>query len=111
MDVFYPASTNAIAATATSQARAFATLTAHESHDSCAFYNDGPSAVFIAMGASTIVATLPGLSAAVGAQGNSTPIPVGSSINLRRGSAETYWAAICPAGLTSNVYCTPGLGL
>lgn len=111
MDVFYPATTNAIAATATSQARAFPTISSHDSHDSSAFYNDGPSVAFIAMGASSVVATLPALSAAAGAQGNATPIPVGASINLRKGSAETYWAVICPAGLTANVYCTPGLGL
>lgn len=110
MDVFHPASTNTIAATATSQARAFATLVAHESCDSCAYYNDGPGIVFIAMGPAAIVATLPALSAAVGAQGNSTPIPVGASINLKRGAGESYWAAICLAGGTANVYCTPGLG-
>ena len=111
MDVFYPASTNTIAATATSQARAFATLSAHESCDSLAIYNDGPNVAFVAFGVSTLVVTLPALSTNTGAQGTGTPIPVGSSINLRRSGAENYWGAICKTGETANVYATPGLGL
>jgi hypothetical protein len=116
MDVFYPASTNAIAATAVSSARMLPTLVAGEHMDSVVFYNDGPGVVFVTMGGdvsgvSNAVATLPVLTGATGAQGNATPIPVGSVINLRRGSTETSWAAICLAAGSANVYATPGEGL
>lgn len=105
--VLKPNNTNAIAATATSQARAFPTTAPG---DCCAFYNDGPGLVFVYMDGSTATATLPALSAAAGTQGNATPIPVGASINLTHAPSDTHWAAICLAGGTANVYCTPGVG-
>jgi len=108
MDVFLASNTNTIAATATSQARALPT---DGVGDSCAFYNDGPGVVFIAFGSSTLTVTLPALSAAAGAQGTGTPIPVGASVNLRHSAAATHWGAICPAAGTANVYCSPGVGL
>lgn len=105
-EIFTPADTNAIAATATSQVR---TLAAGGSN--AAFYNDGPSIAFVVTGpAGALVATLPALSAAVGAAGNATPIPVGASINLDYRASHTQWAVICPAAGTANVYCTPGVG-
>jgi len=76
-----------------------------------AFYNDGPNVAFVAFGTSSLVVTLPALSAAAGAQGTGTPIPVGSSINLRRSGGENYWGAICKTAETANIYATPGLGL
>lgn len=108
MDIFKANSTNAIAATATSQARAFAT---GGRGDNAVFYNDGPGLAFVATGTSAVVATLPALSAAVGAQGNATPVPVGTSVNLRLSAQDSYWAIICQAGGTAAVYCTSGEGL
>ena len=110
---FYPELTNAIAATATSQSRL---LPSTSSETSAVFYNDGPVA-FVTMGLAAVVATLPALSTNVGAAGNSTPIPVGASINLSFLPAEDnnslvdYWAVICPAAGTANVYCTAGRGI
>ena len=111
MQVFEPRNTNAIAATATSQNRLFPTFTGGGAGDCCAYYNDGPGIVFIVTGAVGVTATLPALSAAAGAQGNATPIPVGQSVNITHKAADTSWAAICPAGVTANVYCTPGVGV
>lgn len=106
-EIFTPASTNAIAATATSQFRTFSA-----GGTNAVFYNDGPGVVFVVTGPTgTLTATLPALSAAVGAAGNATPIPVGASINLDFRADHTQWAAICPAAGTANVYCTPGVGM
>lgn len=106
--VFSPNNTNTIVATATSQYRSFPTTSPG---DCCAYYNDGPNVAFVFTGSGAITATLPALSAAVGAQGNATPIPVGASVNLTHGAAHNSWAAICLVGGTANVYCTPGVGI
>ena len=104
-EVLIPQDTNTIAATATSQARALPA-----GGESAAFYNDGPGLVFVITGVSTLTATLPALSAATGAAGNATPVPVGASIPIGIRPGHTHWGAICLASGTANVYCTPGKG-
>lgn len=104
-DILIPQDTNTIASTATSQSRALPS-----GGETAAFYNDGPSLVFVITGISTVTATLPALSAAVGAAGTATPVPVGASIPLGIRQGHTHWASICKAGETANVYCTPGKG-
>lgn len=74
------------------------------------FYNVGTVPAFVVTGDSSIVATLPAVSGTSGTAGNGTPIPPGQSINLKRGSSDTYWAVICRAAETADVYCTTGSG-
>lgn len=106
-EIFTPASTNSIASTSTSQARDFAA-----GGTNAVFYNDGPSVVFVVTGpVGALTATLPALSTNVGALGNATPIPVGASINLDFKASHTQYAAICRAGETASLYCTPGVGI
>ena len=100
--------TNAIAATATSQARALPT--GDGDNRQLSFYNDGPGTAFITLGASTVVATLPAVSTNVGAQGNATPVPAGTVLAFTMNPVQTHWAVICLAAGTANVYCTPGQG-
>jgi len=109
IEVFEPGHTNAIAATATALSRALPLDGPPEGN--CVFYNDGPNLVFVAMGAASMLATLPAVSTNVGNAGNSTPVAIGTSIPLSRKKGDTHWSAICPAGLTSSVYCTVGKGI
>lgn len=116
IDTLIIGNTNAIAATATAQARALPASS--PSPHVAVFYNQGPYDAFVCLGASSVVATLPALSTNAGAEGNATPIPVGSSLPLRcvtRGvSGETtlnYWSVICQSGNTASVFCTTGEGL
>lgn len=109
IEVFEPGHTNAIAATATVLTRALPVVGAFAGN--CVFYNDGPSLVFVALGASAVEATLPAVSTNAGAPGNSYPVAIGSSILLARKAGDSHWSAICPAGLTASVYCTAGKGI
>lgn len=108
MTPFNPLNTNTIAATATSQTRALPTGDGLRTQVS--FYNDGPGLAFIELGNSAVVATLPALSGAIGAEGNATPIPVGQVLAFSNNPQRTNWAVICPAAGTANVYCTAGEG-
>lgn len=108
-NLFNPLNTNAIAATATSQSRAFST--GDGLNTQLSFYNAGPNDVFIKVGDSTVVATLPALSTNAGAQGNATPVPAGGVLAFSHNPPGTYWAAICKSGETAAAYCTPGEGL
>lgn len=98
--------TNSIAATDVSQRRQYPT--GGKTNGVVTFYNDGANLVFIAQGLSDVVATLPGLNAAVGAEGNATPVPIGAILPFER--AGTHYAVICKAGETASVYCTQGDG-
>jgi len=107
--LFNPLNTNAIAATATSQSRLFPTGDGQRTQVS--IYNAGPNDVFVEFGDSTVVATFPALNAAIGAQGNATPIPAYAVIGFSNNPAATHWAAICAGTGTANVYITMGEGL
>jgi hypothetical protein len=104
--VFSPRNTNAIAVTATSQSRPLPSGTM----DTVVFYNDGPATAFVAQGDSAVVAVAPALATNIGAETNSTPIPVGQSVAFSRVTGASNWAAICATGLTAGVYCTVGTG-
>lgn len=108
MTPFNPLNTNAIAATATSQSRAMPTGAGRRTQVS--FYNDGPGVAFVDLGSAAVVATLPVLTANTGAEGAATPIPVGQVLAFSNNPEAPYWAVICPAGNTANVYCTVGEG-
>jgi hypothetical protein len=76
-----------------------------EQIDQVEISNDGPDAVFVTFGNSSIDATVPN-----GATGGSYPVLAGQSKMVSPAANSTHAAAICASGKTATVWLSPGRG-
>lgn len=107
MAVFQKTNTNTIVAGAAGLTRALPTggLKLNAS-----FYNAGPLEAWVCTGPAALVPTLPVLATNVGAEGNTTCIPVGVPINFQLSPNDTFWGAITRVAGVANVEVTCGEG-